>query len=258
MTRVVRAAEMRACDAAAMQAGTPQAELMERAAGRLAAAVLRVREGTDLPVVFLCGRGNNGGDGRIAAEKLAALSPLVVDAEQGLPALPARFLAVDCVFGTGFHGKIPERMAPVFRAMAGAERVVACDIPSGLDADSGIADPMTPRASETVTFAAAKYGQYFGSGPDLCGRLEVADIGIPIVTPSSALADAALVKKFFPKRPKNCHKRRVFGLGGHLCAGGGGFAFRRGLCDRPLSPGAPQSRVPGGHSALLRGGPARL
>ncbi len=219
MERIVRAADMRACDAAAIAGGTSQEELIGRAASALAAGVSALRGESGLPVVFFCGKGNNGGDGRAAAEILRGqgIVSLAADVFCSLPELPEKYLAVDCVFGTGFHGRVPEALAPVFGAMARGARVLACDIPSGLDADTGIADPLTVPAHATVTFAAYKYGHFFGDGKDYCGKLSLAEIGVPVRTDFAELVSAEAVRALFPKRRNNCHKgsfEKVFLVGG--------------------------------------------
>lgn len=230
--KVLTAAAMRACDEAAMAAGTPGAELMARAGAALADAVSRERG--DLPVVFVCGRGNNGGDGLAAAalvpgslvyEVPGARSPDCAGFSEKCPSarvagrtdLPERYLAVDCVLGTGFHGAVAAELAPAFDLLRGARRVVACDLPSGLNADNGRADPMCVSAARTVTFAAAKYGHFLGDGKDFCGALEVADIGIPIVAPCAETVTADGVAALFPPRRQNCHKgsfEKIFLVGG--------------------------------------------
>ena len=219
MKKIVTAEDMRACDAAAIAAGTPERELIARAAAKLAEAALALRGESGLPVLFFCGKGNNGGDGRAAAEILRAqgADARALDAFAPLPELPGKYLAVDCVFGTGFRGSLPEALSPVFAAMARGERVLACDIPSGLNADSGRADPMTVPAHATVTFAAYKYGHFFGGGKDTCGDLTLADIGIPVVTDFAELVGPEQVAALFPPRKNDCHKgsfEKVFLIGG--------------------------------------------
>lgn len=221
MEKIVRAADMRACDAAAIAGGVSQEELIGRAATALAAGVSALRGESGLPVVFFCGKGNNGGDGRAAAEILRGQGEdaIAIDAFSALPELPKRYIAVDCVFGTGFHGRVPAALAPVFGAMSRGERVLACDIPSGLDADTGIADPLTVPAHATVTFAAYKYGHFFGSGKDFCGKVSLADIGVPVRTDFSALVSGEAVGGIFPKRRNDCHKgsfEKVFLVGGSM------------------------------------------
>ena len=208
---------MRKCDRAAILAGTPETELIFRAASALSESALRLSEG--LPVLFFCGKGNNGADGKKAAELLASrgADARAIEAFVPLPALPEAYLAVDCVFGTGFHGRVPEALKSVFSAISRGKKVLACDIPSGLNADNGIADPMTVPAHATVTFAACKYGQLLKSGKDFCGELTLADIGIPVVTEYAERVDGRSVATLFPPRKNDCHKgsfEKVYLIGG--------------------------------------------
>ena len=225
MKQVVTAEEMRACDRAEIGRGTPSAELMRRAGHALAETVRR--EAGGLPAVFVCGRGNNGGDGFAAAAEYCGRALLwelpgrrTEDCERfalaaaGIPRvhtasdLPERYVAADCLLGTGFHGTIPSEYAEGLGILRGAERVIACDLPSGLHADAGTADPACVPAAVTVTFAAAKYGQLLADGKDVCGRLEIADIGIPLCDGAGGIVTAQEAGSLFPVRKQNCHKGR--------------------------------------------------
>jgi len=191
-------------------------ELMERAAGHVAAAVERRLAGKPGRVLCVCGTGNNGGDG-IAAMRLlrrrepwrpvslwlleGTLSPdaslqirrLAEEAPDiaiepiregnGLPALPADTVcAVDAVFGTGLSRPVAGAAADLCRLMeeacTGGIPVVAVDIPSGLHGETGKVLGAVVRATETVTFHRPKTGLFLGAGPDLAGLVTVAPIGI--------------------------------------------------------------------------------
>src|SRR3954468_21826454 len=151
---------MRAIDAAAPD---PVEVLVQRAGGAVARAALDMLGGAyGRRVIVLAGPGNNGADGRGAADRVRprGAAVRVFDATD-LPArLPACDLVIDAAFGTGFRGA----WSPP--AVADAP-VLAVDIPSGLDADTGVAPSAILRADRTVTFAAAKPGHYLGDGPDL-------------------------------------------------------------------------------------------
>src|SRR5690349_8704679 len=204
---------MRAADAAAIRGGTPSDELMENAASALARAVRRgPAEGR---VTVVCGPGQNGGDGLAAARLLAlggrrvSLFTLVAadryrgDAARnlerasaiGLAATPLtttgafRELAlalaesdrvVDALFGTGLSRPLEGAARRVVAAInASGRHVVAADLPSGLYADRGEAPASAVRARETVAFGAPKPCHVLPPATDLCGEVEIADIGIP-------------------------------------------------------------------------------
>jgi len=212
---VVTAAEMRALDRWTIEHGTPGRELMERA-GAGAARVLRERlRHPRGPVVVVCGRGNNGGDGFVVARHLRrARLPVEVclaarpeevrgDAAEMLAAwrrgrgavhdltgrgrvetLAARLakaaVVVDALFGTGLNAPVSGLAAAVIEAVnrCGAP-VLAVDIASGLSADSGTPLGMAVRATVTATFGHPKVGQVMDPGVDYTGLLAVVDIGIP-------------------------------------------------------------------------------
>jgi len=217
--KVSTAAEMRAVDQRAIEEmGIPGAALME-AAGISLARVCREEMGDGRRVDIVCGTGNNGGDGFVAARHLAnaglavtlflvgALADIKGDAAlhgsplprlRGVEFVPlgasgdaldldARGpfdLLVDCLLGTGARTPLDGRFARVVEQInAAAERwhcpVVACDIPSGVNADSGAAEGAVVRATSTVTFALPKPGLLLYPGGDFVGQLTVADIGIP-------------------------------------------------------------------------------
>jgi NAD(P)H-hydrate epimerase len=194
---------MAAADAAAIAGGTPGSALMEAAGKAVAAAVSgRYRR---QPVVVLCGPGNNGGDGFVAARYLQAaawpvrlgllgeIGKLKGDAAwaasrwQGetepaaLELLDNRPLVIDALFGAGLtrpvDGVAASLIAKIGRA---ACPVVAVDVPSGLHGDTGQVMGSAPRADATVTFFRAKPGHYSVDGLRICGDLHVADIGIPV------------------------------------------------------------------------------
>ena len=211
----VTAAEMRALDRWTIVHGTPGRVLMERA-GAGAARVLRERLRRPRgPVVVVCGRGNNGGDGfvvarhlkraRIPVEVWLAADPADVrgDAAGMLAAwrkgrnpvhdltAPGRVDAlcrrlgrsaavVDALFGTGLNAPVGGLAAEVIDAMNGCGApVLAIDMPSGLSADGGAPLGTAVRATVTATFGLPKIGQLVYPGVEHTGLLAVVDIGIP-------------------------------------------------------------------------------
>ncbi len=189
---------IRAVDAWAIEEqGVPSERLMASAGRALAEAVAELHpEG---PVRVLCGKGNNGGDGEIAAGRLAELGYEVEVARlfaDGVPADLDSWLAgsgavVDAIFGTGFSGEPREPAAAAIEAVnrCGAP-VVACDVASGVDASTGEVTGIAVEADLTVSFHAAKIGQRVAPGKWHTGELRVVPIGIPDGAPAEPAAGA--------------------------------------------------------------------
>ncbi|MCW2999001.1 MAG: NAD(P)H-hydrate dehydratase, partial [Solirubrobacterales bacterium] len=245
-------AAMRAADQAAIAAGTPGTALMERAGSGLAMIAAHVLpEG---PIAILCGKGNNGGDGFVAARLLHAagrdvrvLTTSVAedstgDAAHNLARLAVRPRpfdpaalegctgAIDALLGTGVAGAPRGAVARAIRALrASGLPVVACDVPSGVDADTGaIPDPeIVVHAVATVTFAAAKPGLWIAPGKMHAGAVHVIDIGV------RAEADARIgllgdddVLDDLPSRGASSTKF----TGGHVVACGGSRGLTGAVC----------------------------
>ncbi len=215
LPKIVTAAQMRAIDESAIQGmGIPGLTLMENA-GRGIATVIRDRifdgDVTGKQVGIVCGRGNNGGDGFVVGRYLAEWRAQVEffligesagvkgDAETNLkraiqmelPVTQLRDdsplpdwnqfdLLVDAIFGTGFRGPISGKAADVVDEMVRSEvRIAAVDSPSGLEANNGIVDGSIISASNTISLACSKRGQWMWPGRRHVGMLDVVDIGIP-------------------------------------------------------------------------------
>jgi ADP-dependent NAD(P)H-hydrate dehydratase / NAD(P)H-hydrate epimerase len=210
------AAGMRAADAWAIdEQDIPSLELMEAAGAAVAEAVREVA--VDGPVRVVCGKGNNGGDGLVAARHLAEtgyevealllwpddeLSP---DASANLArlaggarrlepgeapaALAGSGAVVDAIFGTGFDGapRAPADATIVAINSCGAP-VVAADVPSGVDAGTGEVAGVAVEADVTVSFHASKLGHWIAPGKWHAGSLRVAKIGIPPGAPAAPAA----------------------------------------------------------------------
>jgi ADP-dependent NAD(P)H-hydrate dehydratase / NAD(P)H-hydrate epimerase len=217
---------MRAVDGWAIEErGIPASELMEAAGTALAEAAAELA--ADGPVRILCGKGNNGGDGLVAARRLRAMGFAVDVAEifSDGPADLDRWLegsaaVVDAIFGTGFSGAPAEPAASAIEAINRCRApVVACDIASGVDASSGEVESVAVAADLTVTFHAAKLGQRVAPGKWHTGELRVAPIGIPREAPFEPAAGAidAAVLDLPPKRGERSTK---FSAGQVVVAGG--------------------------------------
>lgn len=194
---ILTAARMRAAEEAAAAGGTSVEMLMERAGASLAEAALRFAGPLD--ALVLCGPGNNGGDGYVAARHLAGRGlPVRVAAvaepatsvarwaRSGWPgevepletARPAPLL-IDCLFGTGLKHGLETAVAEDLSALARSAQVtVACDLPSGVEADGGACLSPVPTFDLTVTFGALKPAHRLMPAMALMGRVVSADIGI--------------------------------------------------------------------------------
>ena len=249
LTKLVTTEQMMAIDRRTIDEwGIPAAELMERAARRVVEVIESYWDGLeDLAVLVVCGKGNNGGDGLAVARLLgragvrtqvflaaprgaflgeAAAQLAAFEAEGGcaLEALTPRGievfaagltevdLAVDALLGTGTSGPPRAEMVPLIEGLNRWERpVVAVDMPTGMDGDTGQVPGACVQAALTVTFGQAKVGQFFYPGRRYCGTLLVEDIGFPqeVVAQSPAAAyqlSARDAARMLPARQPNAHK----------------------------------------------------
>src|SRR4051812_27983836 len=211
--------EMREADARTIDAGTPGYELMIRAGAAVADAA-GAMAGPGRRVVVACGPGNNGGDGFVAARLLAecghAVSLVLLGSRAALrgdAALAAADwrgpvgdhaalrpdeadLIVDALFGAGLSRDLDgAARTAVKRINAAGRPILAVDIPSGVDGDTGQVRGAAVRAARTVTFARRKPGHLLLPGRAHCGPVAVADIGI------ADAAIAALGAKTFANGP---------------------------------------------------------
>jgi NAD(P)H-hydrate epimerase len=260
------AGEMRAADAWAIgERGVPGIDLMERAGIGLARVTAEAaRPG---PIRIVCGKGNNGGDGLVAARVLRedghAVDVLAVgdltaaegDARSNLDRLPGEpprpfepgLLdgsggVVDAMLGTGFEGEPREPVAGAIAALNGQDApVIACDVPSGVDASTGEVAGGAVRAAATATFHAPKVGLYVDPGKEHAGRVEVVEIGIPRGAPAPERAGliAERVLALVPPRPRAGTK---FRSGVVVVAGGA-----RGLTGAPTMAALAAMRTGAGY-----------
>ena len=262
--KLATAAQMRELDRQAIQGGIPSLELMDRAAEGVARAVLELlpdRPGRCRAAVF-CGAGNNGGDGIAAArllflkgvsvraflvgsyekptpdalEETRRLSECGVELEPWDPASGDQTAwalgsqaVIDAVFGVGLSREIGAD-SPFAAAIGLMNRcpgaVVAADIASGVEADTGRVLGCAVHADKTITFTLPKIGQFVGDGALCSGRTEVWDIGIPaslvrgLVCPVQTV-DAAFARAVLPSRRADGHK----GTFGKLLVVGGAVGY---------------------------------
>lgn len=264
--RLATAAEMREIDRRAMdEYGVPGLILMENAGREVYAAAAAMLGGDDAVTgkvaVVLCGRGNNGGDGFVAARHLLlhgarvkvflAGDPASVsgDARVNLEiwqrlgqkiylerernfiqvlrlALMQTDLVIDALYGTGFRGALKDRAAKLVETVNASGRpVLSVDIPSGVVADTGVIEGAAVRAARTVTFGLGKPGLYLYPGADRAGEVSVAGISLPPVLLAGGslfMVDAKMLRGWLSRRSPTAHKGEV----GHvlLVAGSQGMA----------------------------------
>jgi hydroxyethylthiazole kinase-like uncharacterized protein yjeF len=280
---------MRAIDRWAIEEqGVASLDLMERAGAGVARALERLAP--DGPVSVVCGKGNNGGDGLVAARLLRDAgrpvtvvcvvqpSELTGDARASLERLPgespvrlsgepwtgqaedtdapvspaaelfdARATIVDALLGTGFQGdrsEIGQRGAvgeAIEAINAGGAQVVSVDVPSGVDASTGVVRGAAVRASLTVTFHAAKPGLWISPGKAHAGEVQVIDIGIPRGAPGDASVGliAPSVLEQLPRRDARATKF----TSGHVIVAGGS----RGLTGAPRMAAEASMRAGAGY-----------
>lgn len=274
--RVTTAAEARAADEAAMAAGTPSFALMCRAGTESAAVILahhadRLHDGVEV----VAGRGNNGGDAYIAAAQLyragvrvrmwAAAQPATADAQRaaalwarttgrpaaGVPEVAAATpdfaaaLVVDGLLGTGHRGALRPALQPwcaaIHAARARGASIVSLDLPSGLDADSGLLSHGGVVAHHTITFGTLKRGLLQQRAA--AGVVSVVDIGLGAATTLATDAQAAwwcpphTLAPWLPRAPWNAHK----GVRGRVGIAGGDTGMAGAVvlaCRAALAAGA--------------------
>jgi NAD(P)H-hydrate epimerase len=263
------AEQMRAVDRWAIeQRGIPSLDLMERAGAGLALYTDRVVPRG--PVAVVCGKGNNGGDGFVAARLLRGFGRTVCvlllaapaeykgDAAVNLERLEGAYepfeplalddaaIVVDAIFGTGFDGDPRGAAKDAIETIAVLDvPVVAADIASGVDASTGEAARVSVLASTTVTFAAAKPGHWIAPGKQHTGTLHVVDIGIPAgapVTPDVGLLTPR-VHALVPRRGASGTKFSS----GHVVVAGGS----RGLTGAPCLAAEAAMRAGAGYVTAL-------
>jgi hydroxyethylthiazole kinase-like uncharacterized protein yjeF len=243
MKPVLTPDEASALDRASQARGISDQVLMERAGRAVARAAVDVMGGSyGRRAVVVCGKGNNGGDGLVAARHLArwgvrvcvvAVEPLT-DLREPAAANADRLnevvsirvvrfdhavldresrradVAIDALFGTGFRGIPEDDWADAIAGLnASPAPVVAVDIPSGVNGATGAVEGDAIRADLTVTFGAPKVGVVILPGAELAGVVRVADIGFPpdLIVAGAFLTEPHDVADAMPEREIDTHKR---------------------------------------------------
>jgi hydroxyethylthiazole kinase-like uncharacterized protein yjeF len=248
--RLLTCGEMGEADRAAMAAGVSGLTLMENAGRAVADAATDMTPGLG-QVAVLCGPGNNGGDGFVVA-RLAAAHGITVSvlslvdpaalqgdaataygdfAAEGGVVLPWQgeldaeaTLLVDAILGSGLERDVGGEFARAVEAVnAHTAPVLALDIPTGINGDTGAVLGCAVRATLTITFVGLKTGLFLGEAPDYRGDLEFADLAIPDevrsgIEPTLRRIDDALLASQLGSRRRTGHK----GDYGHVLVIGGG------------------------------------
>ncbi|HZQ81216.1 MAG TPA: NAD(P)H-hydrate dehydratase [Gaiellaceae bacterium] len=216
----------------------PMDELMERAGAAVAEIVLRQFPGR---VTVVCGKGNNGGDGKVCARVLRDAGR-EVDVVEGVGDLGAPDVVVDALLGIGLTDAPREDAARMIELMNASGRpIVAVDVPSGVNASTGEVAGAAVRAAATVTFGAAKVGLAIAPGRYHAGRVHIAPIGLRprehehALVPASALLDV-------PRKESSSTK---YSSGSVLVVGGS-----RGLTGAPMMAALAAFRADAGYVAV--------
>jgi len=261
MQPLISPQDMLACERNYFEtSGVPSINIMENAARALADAALK--RWPDARLVYIaCGPGGNGGDGYACARMLKAAgrqcrifvpapaksadaiknarraAACGIEISEGLPEAGQPDLWIDCIYGTGLTrapgGISAELIARMNRDKLCGSGLLACDIPSGLNGMTGRAYDPCVQADMTLSFQRAKFGHFLQDGLDMCGEVQLADVGFPDdIFPGNApcLFAPGDLRSLFVSRKRNIHK----GSCGHLLivAGSVGMAGAAALCAK--------------------------
>ena len=213
---VLTPAELVAADRRAVEAGTSEEQLVARAGRAVAWTVRHVLGGTyGRRVAVVCGKGNNGADGRVAAAVLRRwgvgcdlLSLDALDAASVGRAASRADAVIDAMFGTGFRGTLEGPAAAVAATLDAHPDipVVSVDVPSGVDGLTGAVRGPVVHALVTVTFTALKPGLLFEPGRSAAGAVRLVDIGIEPVSGGPTLVVLDATDVVLPVRVRDAHK----------------------------------------------------
>jgi NAD(P)H-hydrate epimerase len=249
------AAEMRAADAWAIEEqGVPEADLMERAGLGLARVIASAAAGG--PVRIVVGKGNNGGDGLVAA-RLLREDGYEVDVLDGTEPfereqLDGSGVVVDALLGTGFEGSPREPVASAIWAINQQDApVVACDVPSGVNASTGEVEGEAVAALVTATFHGSKIGLHVNPGKARAGTVEIVEIGIPRGAPGASRA-GLISDRVLDLYPRRAPRGSKFESGVVVVVGGS-----VGLTGAPTMAARSASRAGAGYVQVAVPGPVQ-
>lgn len=259
MQRILTNAQMREADLYTIEKlGVCPEELVERAGKAVADEINRRFIGGR--VLVCIGKGNNGADGEVVAKVLSKIHGFTVNTVNVQNGIFKVFdnhfdIIVDCIFGTGLNREVDGKYKTAIELInqSGAF-VVSCDIPSGLNGDSGMPMGTCVKANLTVAIQEFKLGHFINDGRDFCGEVVARDIGISIwgedyitrITNQTA-------KKFFSKRPSNVNKGnfgRVAIVGGSKNFPGSVLLSLNGLSALKMGVGYSNLAVPKSLSSI--------
>ncbi len=220
--------------------GVTLSELMDNAAAALCREITKIAyKGYYKNILILAGNGNNGGDGLVCSNMLlenslnvriilaqgspktalarSAFSKLKqkaekVPTEESENAFKWADIIIDAVFGTGFHGELPDDVRSLFdKADKSKALKIACDLPSGINSRNGFVSDGTLKCDYTICFHAFKLGALLSPAKDFCGESILCDINIPKSAESNfefeiSKLDNNIVRSLLPPRPDNSHK----------------------------------------------------
>ncbi|MBR0599916.1 NAD(P)H-hydrate epimerase [Sinanaerobacter chloroacetimidivorans] len=200
---VITSAEMKEIERKAAEGGLSYYQMMENAGTAASDFILGREEIQGKRVLVFCGRGNNGGDGFVAARKLSEgggnVTLVLVDGEPktedavknkklcdelSIPVIDLTSageadIIVEAIYGTGYHGKLKESAREAAKLINRSFGVIyALDVPSGLNGDTGEADPDTVIADHTIVFHRCKPAHRLEKAQRYCGKILCVDIGI--------------------------------------------------------------------------------
>ncbi len=270
MRFIVTNAQMKAAEAECDKRFISYSEMMDNAGRAVANSI--IADNAPCLAAVMCGSGNNGGDGFVIAKLLAErgfkVRTVLVNGEPRTDCAREHFgnlhnnnvysladekgrclafvqnaqIVVDCIFGTGFHGELPEHAAELLTAANNRPVRVAVDVPSGVNSDTGDFDPRCFRATETHVLAAMKRGLLNPAALNILGRIIPHDIGIDwsCYKEFEALFDGESSRGVLPERTPGAHKGtfgRLLNIAGSLSYSGAAVMSTRaalrsgtGLC----------------------------
>lgn len=251
--------EMQLCDRYTIdQLGLPSSVLMENAGSAVVQEIVKLYDSNKTKVLVIAGGGNNGGDGFVIARRLIDFGfnvllcmafseeklkgdakihfdvykkrklPLFHFQDEQLHSLHDYInksdIIIDAILGTGISGEVRTPFKEMIEAINRSNKeIIAVDIPSGVNANTGEVTNIAVKATKTLTFAMPKIGFFIGEGPQYIGEWKVADISVPqeivetLKLDLPLLLDEQTVKEALPKRIPHGHK----GTFGHCLVIGG-------------------------------------
>lgn len=227
MERILTNSQMREADLYTIEKlGISSEELVERAGRAVADEINRRFMGGR--VLVCVGAGNNGKDGEVIAKLLSQIHGFAVSIVYVRNGIFNKFnskydIIVDCIFGTGLNKVVEDKYKKAIELInSSGAYVISCDIPSGLNGDTGLPMGVAVKANLTIAIQEFKIGHFLNDGPDYCGEVVAKDIGISIWGEDYATRISNNnAKQFFIDRLRNVNK----GIFGKASVFGGSINF---------------------------------